>query len=285
MTARPLAPSTLSFDAHAALGQRSSLIPAALPGRLADVLRLLGLEADANARSADVTVPLWHARSGATLFHEGARAAHLYVVRSGSFKCLKTSEDGYEQVLSFCSQGEVLGFEALCRGSEPVSAVALEDSTVFALPLRELDAWRQRWPALDRALQHALSAQLARACQTSEMMAAVAAEVRLARFLLWMSARAEERGQSPRRLLLRMNRREIASLLGVAHETVSRAFSALAEWGMVKVDNREIEILDPAGLRSCTRSTRRSADEPPRRALPLRALASRAPAEPAALAA
>jgi hypothetical protein len=55
---------------------------------------------------------------------------------------------------------------------------------------------------------------------------------------------------------------------------VSRAFSALAEWGLVNVDNREIEIVDATGLRACTRSTRRSADEPVRRAEPLRALAA-----------
>ena len=88
------------------------------------------------------------------------------------------------------------------------------------------------------------------------MMAAVAAETRLARFLVWMSTCMAERGQSPRRLYLRMSRRDIASLLGVAHETVSRSFTALAEWGYLRVDNREVEILDAAGLRGCTRSTR-----------------------------
>ena len=93
------------------------------------------------------------------------------------------------------------------------------------------------------------------------MMAAVAAEVRLARFLVWLSGRMAERGQSPHRLRLRMSRRDIASLLGVAHETVSRSFTALAELGLLRVDNREVEILDAAGLRRCTRSTRGGIDD------------------------
>ena len=54
----------------------------------------------------------------------------------------------------------------------------------------------------------------------------------------------------------------VSSLLGVAHETVSRSFSALAALGMVDVSDREVEILDMEGLKRFARSTRRHLDEP-----------------------
>jgi CRP/FNR family transcriptional regulator len=85
--------------------------------------------------------------------------------------------------------------------------------------------------------------------------------VRLARFIVWWSNRMAERGQSPRRLLLRMSRRDIGSLLGVAHETVSRSFSNFVDQGLLRVDNREIEIMDFAGLKARTRNTRGLADD------------------------
>ena len=228
---------------------------------LQDLLHATGSELQAEAAAAGFTVPVWRARHGVVLLHEGAAAEAVHVVRSGSFKCVKTSEDGYEQVLSFAGPGEVLGFEAISRHQHTASVIALEDSTVFTLPLRELDRWRHRFPSLDQALQFALSLQLARSADVAEMMAAVAAETRLARFLVWLSASMAERGQSPRRLYLRMSRRDIASLLGVAHETVSRSFSALADWGCLRVDNREVEILDEPALRACTRGTRGTADD------------------------
>jgi CRP/FNR family transcriptional regulator len=242
--------------------QRSA-VTASVPAPLAELLAAMGAETPPAAMRTlpELAVPVWRVRAGAALLHEGASPESVHIVRSGSFKCLKTSEDGYEQVLAFSGPGEVLGFEALSRGRHTCSVVALEDSTVFAVPLRELDGWRQRAPALDHALQFALSRQLARAGEIAEMMAAVAAETRLARFLIWMSACMAERGQSPRRLYLRMSRRDIASLLGVAHETVSRSFTALAEWGYLRVVNREVEILDAAGLRGCTRNTRGLADD------------------------
>jgi CRP/FNR family transcriptional regulator, anaerobic regulatory protein len=95
------------------------------------------------------------------------------------------------------------------------------------------------------------------------MMAAVAAEVRLARFLLQLSRRMAECGQSSRRFHLRMSRRDIASYLGVAHETVSRSFGSLSRWGWLRVDNREVEILDLPGLKQFALNTRRALDDGP----------------------
>jgi CRP/FNR family transcriptional regulator len=130
--------------------------------------------------------------------------------------------------------------------------------------MAQVELLRRRLPAFDAALQGTLSRQLARAGEIAEVMSAVAADVRLARFLVQLSARMAERGQSPRRLLLRMNRRDIANHLGLAHETISRAFRQLAERGWLRVDNRDIEILGPdglAGLKRFARCTRRTAED------------------------
>jgi CRP/FNR family transcriptional regulator len=54
----------------------------------------------------------------------------------------------------------------------------------------------------------------------------------------------------------------------VAHETVSRSFGALARWGWLRVDNREVEILDLPGLKQFAMSTRRQLDDGPHPAGP-----------------
>lgn len=223
---------------------------------LNDLLRLWGGDAPRAACAGQTVLPVWRVRAGAPLLLEGAPADLVHVVRTGSFKCQRVGEDGYEQVLAFLGPGDVPGIDALGSGRQSCGVVALEDSTVYALPARELDRLRLLHPALDQGLQRAVARQLADARHAVEMMSAVAAEVRLGRFLLWLSENMAARGQSPRRLLLRMSRRDIASLLGIAHETVSRAFSALTELGLLRVENRDVELLDLDGLRRCTRATR-----------------------------
>lgn len=253
------------LDQPAWFVHRGGIVPGATSHCLNEALALLGVAAEPWAQ--DCTVRLTRVRANTVFYSEGDAVLALFVVRHGSFKCIKFAEDGYEHVLGFAGPGDVLGFEGLANERHPLGVAALEDSSVLTLPLAELDAWRRQSPALDHELQRAVSAQLTRAREVASIMAAVAAEVRLARFLVWMSARMAARGESSRRFLLRMSRRDIASLLAVAHETVSRGFGQLAEWGCVKVDNRDVEIIDMPALLACTRSTRRDTDAPRRRSM------------------
>jgi CRP/FNR family transcriptional regulator, anaerobic regulatory protein len=228
---------------------------------LADLLTLMDVSEGHAFEGPGVPVPLRRLRPGGSLFREGAPAECVYFVRSGTFKTFHTAEDGYEQVLGFIGSAEVLGFDALSAGAHPTEAVALEDAGVYVLPLHDLYGCMRSSPALARVACKAASESLARQGEHADVMAAVAAEVRLARFLLHLSCRMAASGRAPRRFVLRMGRRDIASYLGVAHETVSRSFTTLANWGLVKVDRREVAIIDMDGLRSLARSTRRQIDE------------------------
>jgi len=232
---------------------------------VAALVELLGGHAEAASGLADEQFGVQRVARGASLLHEGAPAHAVYVVQSGSFKCVKTAEDGYEHVLGFAWRRDLLGYDGLAGAHYAFSEVALEDSRVVVLPLTGLDALRRRVPELDAALQAKLARQLALAGDIAEVMAAVAADVRLARFLVKLAARMAERGESARRLLLRMNRRDIANHLGLAHETISRSFGELVEAGWLRVNNRDVQILDPEGLRQCARCTRGVADETPLR--------------------
>ncbi len=237
-------------------------VPGAQPGNgalhitLAGLIDLLGGKGDLPPSAFSEVCAVQRVASGATLIHEASRAHTLYVVQAGSFKTVKTAEDGYEHVLGFAWRRDLLGYDGLAADRYAFSAVALEDSRVIALPLAGLAALRHRLPEMDARMQRLVARQLAHSGEIAEIMAAVAADVRLARFLVQLSARMAERGQSPRRLLLRMNRRDIANHLGLAHETISRSFRLLTEAGWLRVDNRDVEILDIEGLRRCARCTR-----------------------------
>ena len=252
---RAAAPSTLDG------GNRIGGAPHCAAGGVTDLLNLLGAESGAVRVVDDMPIPIRRLREGDPLFHSGMRADAIYFVRAGTFKTFSTAEDGYEQVLGFAGRSEVLGFDAICMGHYPNEALALEDSSVYVVLLRDYFELGQRIPLLDRLVLRAVSAALARRGELADVMAAVAAEVRLARFLMHLSERMAASGQSPRRFHLRMGRRDIASYLGVAHETVSRSFGALVGMGLLSVENREVEIVDMRGLKVFSCGTRRSIDD------------------------
>lgn len=223
---------------------------------LAQLAELLGCTLDAAALAGDECFHVLRVGTGAKLIEQAAAAENLYLVQTGSFKCVRIAEDGYEHVLGFALRRDLLGYDGLASGAYANGAIALEDSRVVVLPLSMLDGLRRRVRVIEAALARMVARQLVLASEQAELMAAVAAESRLARFICKLSRRMAERGESPRRLRLRMSRRDIANHLGLAQETISRAFRALVEAGWLKVRNRDVEIVDPEGLRACARSTR-----------------------------
>jgi CRP/FNR family transcriptional regulator len=234
---------------------------------MSEVLRLLGADVDSESRNwgNSVALPLWRVPAGTAFLRDDDLAEALYVVRFGYFKIVKIARDGYPQVRGMAGPGDVLGFEGAALGRHPLEVAALDDCSLIALPLADLRALRHQSQPFDQAMMRALGEQLAHAGDTASLMAAVAAEARLARFILWMSARMAAHGESPRRFVLRMNRRDIANLLAMAHETISRSFGQMVDNGYIKVDGREVEILDLAALQACSLSTRRDKVEAARR--------------------
>lgn len=221
-----------------------------------DVLRWVGLGSQVDEHTDAMWFPMRRVHAGSLLLCEGAPFERLYVVGVGTFKAYHTDDDGFDLVQGFAMRGDVIGLDGIDRGICGASVVALEDSMVAILSYRDLLAESRTIAALEKLLVHAASRELRQRDRTLQLMAAVGAEVRVARFLLEMTNRQSGLGYSSRRIRLRMSRRDIASHLGVAHETVSRSLSALADWGYIKVQQREIEICDRDGLETYQRATR-----------------------------
>lgn len=229
-------------------------------GGLCALLQMLGARSEVDPSVVDIPVPVRRLHEGETLHHEGAWADAIYFVRAGTFKTFSTGLDGYEQVLGFFGPRELLGFDAIGLGRYSNQSVALEESSVYVVLLHDFFHMPARSAELDRAVFRSVSAAMRQRGEMADMMGAVAAEVRLSRFLLQLSRQMQQCGQSGSRFHLRMSRRDIASYLGIAHETVSRSFSALMHMGLVRVDNREVAIVDMQGLKALSHATRRPSD-------------------------
>jgi len=94
--------------------------------------------------------------------------------------------------------------------------------------------------------------------QPLQAIAAVGVDARMVRFLLQLAGRQASLGYSGLHLRLRMSRRDIASHLGIAHESVSRSLSAFRRRGYIRVNRCEVEIVDFAGLHDLQNATRRA---------------------------
>jgi CRP/FNR family transcriptional regulator len=78
---------------------------------------------------------------------------------------------------------------------------------------------------------------------------------RFAVFLADLSARYAASGYSPTSFQLRMSREDIGNYLGLTTESISRLLSRFKKQGLLKVDKREVTLLDPALLEAMATGT------------------------------
>lgn len=188
-------------------------------------------------------------KRGDGLYRAGEPFRSLFAVRVGFFKSSVISEDGREQVTGFHMSGELMGMDAISSDTHTCDAIALEDSEVCELPFAEIEALARNIPALQRHLYKVMSREIVRDHGVMLLLGNMKAEERLAAFLLNLSQRFALRGYSATSFHLRMTREEIGSYLGLKLETVSRILSRFQDQGLIKVQNRLIEIIDHDGIK------------------------------------
>ena len=189
-------------------------------------------------------------RRGADLYRAGAPLAALFAIRSGFMKSCVLHDDGREQVAGFHMAGDLLGLDAIGDGSHTCDTVALEDTEVCEIPFSSLEQLSRELPSLQQQLHRIMSREIVRDYGVMLLLGSMGAEERLAAFLLNLSLRLAARGYSPAEFRLRMTREEIGSYLGLKLETVSRAFSAFQDRGLIEVRQKHVRILDFPGLKA-----------------------------------
>jgi len=103
-------------------------------------------------------------------------------------------------------------------------------------------------PELQLGLLKLMSRDLA-CCDQRLVNEDLTAEGRVARFLVDLIDRREQRGLDAKSFRLPMSRADIGAFLNLANETVSRTLTGFQKGGLIEVRRRMIRILRPADLR------------------------------------
>jgi CRP/FNR family transcriptional regulator len=180
---------------------------------------------------------------------------NLYAIRFGHFKTYQNNVAGDQQITGFQMAGELLGMDAISADRHHCDAVALEDSEVCEIPFTRLEELFGEVPTLLRHFHRIMSSEITREQNVMLLLGNMRAEQRFAVFLINLSARYAARGYSPTSFQLRMSREDIGNYLGLTIESISRLLSRFKKQGWLKVDKREVTLLDPAMLKAMAAGT------------------------------
>ena len=197
--------------------------------------------------------------AGESLMWEGEDSIVVANVIEGVLKLSTGTEDGREQIVGVVYPSDFIG-----RPFGPTtfhSVTALTDARVCLFGRSDFDAFARAHPALEHKLLERTLAELDRTRRWMLLLGRKSAGERLATFLLELSERlvlpacvhvpSDDGGDEGAidRFTLPFSRQQIADVLGLTIETVSRQFSRLKAAGAIDLPSRrEVAIIDRALL-------------------------------------
>lgn len=183
-----------------------------------------------------------HRMAPQTVFiNEGDTSDSAYVILSGRVKVFASDPDGGDIVLNICGPGECIGDMGLDGGPRSASVMTL-DRVACAVVSR--DTLRQA-VATDPDFAMRLITTLIRRNRiaTSKIKGLALQGVRERVHSLLQGLAVQRDGA--RIVGERLSQTEIASRVGASRDMVSRVFKELQADGRIRVDRRQITLVDP----------------------------------------
>ena len=186
-----------------------------------------------------------HRRNG-TIFNDGDEALKTFKVISGVIRLCKHANDGRRQVIGFRLPGDFFGL--MQAGEYSCSAEAVNDVVLDAYSQRRLNQMMSDRRGIGRRFTELLMKQLSELQAHLVLLGRQNAMERVAGFLLNLVARADA-GEGEI-FDVPMGQRDIADHLGLAVETICRAFCELKRDGVIDpVSTHEFRLRNAGSLR------------------------------------
>lgn len=187
-------------------------------------------------------------QKGRTLMWEGDESMLVANVVEGALMCSTSTSDGREQIVGMVYPSDFIGRPL---GSEsPHNVTAVTNSKVCVFPRVAFDKFAREHRAMEHQLLRRTLNELDRARKWMLLLGRKSARERIATFLLDCSRRladteADQNWPPLCSFVLPLDRQQIANVLGLTIETVSRQLSDLKRMEVIALPHRRtVEILD-----------------------------------------
>lgn len=186
---------------------------------------------------------------GQAIFKEQSASTFVYAIKKGRVKLYRTDNHGNRQVINLLGVGDIFGLRTLLANeAHSVTAEAIEPTSLCVVPRQKLLEMFKISDDLAQDLMGKLSAELK---VTEEIMISVlhhSVRQRAARLLLALVDQGEKQSGKPMRVV-KLQRTEMAQLIGTTPESLSRTLHLFGEMGLIETTRTRITLLDAGGLK------------------------------------
>jgi CRP/FNR family transcriptional regulator len=204
----------------------------------------------------DEVSSLDHAKKGRiygpaeVIYHQGDPSDGVYCIESGLIGLRKYDADGNSALVRLREPGQTIGYRAfLTRGEHRTTAEVLVPSHVCFIPSRTVRELLAKNPSLGLQLLQFSAEELSKSDDRFAQTVTHPAKIRFLHILLVL---CERFGEAPALneyvLELPLSRQDLAALIGIAPETISRLIASVQGEHPVEFSGRQVRIGDVGSL-------------------------------------
>lgn len=180
------------------------------------------------------------------IYYEGDSISGIYLILSGKVKAIKLNDDGREFVTGMYGPEDYIGIQAMLSGDHHNETVeAIEDTTICLLPKETVNQLLDNYTDIGQKFIKVLSSNLIEKEEQLLQLAYHSVRKRMAEILLRLAKSSTDGADE---LIIRISREDLASMAGMATETVSRTLSDFKDENIIEKKGSVIHILDSSKL-------------------------------------
>lgn len=184
---------------------------------------------------------------GRNIYEEGQHSNSIYLLIKGLVKCHKLDEQGKELTTALHKEDDLFGYTSFTENTTyNETATAIKKSTLVAVSNKTLkDILNSNHKVMLELIQ-LMTEDLSGAKNQLLQMAYSSVHKKTATTILKFAEKLNKKPEDP----IRISRNDLASVAGIATETLIRTMSSFKKEGILEIEGRNIRILDIEKLKN-----------------------------------
>ncbi len=182
---------------------------------------------------------------GDTVYLEGSRSNKIFLILKGVVKCHNMDEDGKELITSLYRADDFLGFTSFLNNIPyQESATAIEDVELAGISKEDLKAILEKNHNISLELMELLTNDITEIKAQLLQMAYSSVRKKTAQTLIQFAELMNKKTEDT----IKISRNDLASVAGIAPESLIRTLSGFKKEGLITIEGRNIRIMELKAL-------------------------------------
>lgn len=175
------------------------------------------------------------------IYEEGQHSNFIYLILKGVVKCYKLDEQGKELTTALHKEDDLFGYTSFTQNiAYQETATAIKDVEIVGLSKNELQSVLNKNHKVTLELIELLTDNLAIVKDQLLQMAYSSVHKKTASTILKFAEKLNRAPKDP----IKISRNDLASVAGIATETLIRTMSSFKKQGLIEIEGRNIKIVD-----------------------------------------